>query len=41
MEVEHHARNTFRNEYLSLLEKFDVPHDKRYIFESLDQTDTN
>lgn len=40
-QVEHHARNTFRNEYLSLLEKFDVPHDERYIFESLDQTDAN
>jgi putative transposase len=28
----HHARKTFREEYLSLLEKFNVPHDERYIF---------
>ena len=28
----HHLRNTFIQEYQTLLEKFDVPHDERYIF---------
>jgi hypothetical protein len=28
----HHARKTFREEYLSLLDKFQVAHDKRYVF---------
>jgi putative transposase len=32
----HHARKTFRQEYLELLEKFKVPHDERYIFKSLE-----
>jgi len=32
----HHARKTFRDEYLELLEKFDVPYDERYIFHTAD-----
>lgn len=31
----HHARKSFREEYLSLLEKFEVPHDERYIFKEI------
>lgn len=30
---EHHRKQTFREEYLSLLEKFDVDYDPRYLFE--------
>ena len=30
----HHARRTFRDEYLALLRKFNVPHDERYIFKA-------
>ena len=33
---EHHARKTFRDEYLQLLEKFAVPHDERYIFKPIE-----
>jgi putative transposase len=32
----HHARRTFREEYLRFLKKFDVPYDERYIFDPLD-----
>ncbi len=28
----HHRKQTFREEYLEFLEKFDVPYDERYIF---------
>ena len=28
----HHARKTFRDEYLDFLKKFDVPYDERFIF---------
>ena len=31
-----HARKSFREEYLHLLEKFDVPHDERYIFKDIE-----
>jgi putative transposase len=31
----HHANKSFREEYLSLLEKFKVPHDERYIFKDV------
>lgn len=30
---EHHKKQTFREEYLSFLEKFDVDYDPRYLFE--------
>jgi putative transposase len=32
----HHARKSFREEYLEFLEKFRVPFDERYIFRPLD-----
>ena len=32
----HHARRTFRDEYLALLRKFNVPHDERYIFKRVE-----
>jgi REP element-mobilizing transposase RayT len=31
----HHTKQTFREEYLEFLEKFEVPYDKRYIFADL------
>ena len=30
---EHHRRTTFQEEYLGLLERFNVPHDERYTFQ--------
>jgi putative transposase len=30
----HHAKKSFREEYIELLEKFDVDYDKKYIFKS-------
>jgi REP element-mobilizing transposase RayT len=35
-QVQHHARKSFRDEYLEFLDKFQVPHDERYIFELID-----
>lgn len=32
----HHARRTFREEYLAFLERFHVPHDERYIFKPVE-----
>ncbi len=32
---EHHKQQTFREEYLEFLEKFEVPYDERHIFEDL------
>ncbi len=32
---EHHKKQTFRNEYLEFLEKFNIPYDERYLFEEL------
>ena len=32
---EHHKKQTFREEYLSFLKKFNAPYDERYIFEDL------
>ena len=32
----HHARSTFREDYVALLEKFQVPHDERYIFKPVE-----
>lgn len=31
----HHKKQTFREEYLEFLEKFEVPYEERYIFEEL------
>jgi putative transposase len=36
-QVKHHARKTFRQEYLAFLKKYEVPHDERYIFKPLDE----
>src|SRR5436853_54531 len=33
---EHHARKTFRQEYLELLKMFEIAHDARYIFKPID-----
>ncbi len=32
----HHAKKSFQDEYRALLERFDVPHDERYVFKSVD-----
>src|SRR5437773_9457935 len=32
----HHARKTFRQEYLELLDKYEVPYDERYVFKPID-----
>jgi REP element-mobilizing transposase RayT len=34
---QHHTKRTFLEEYIELLEKFDVTYDKRYIFHSIDE----
>lgn len=31
----HHAKETFKEEYVATLEKFQIPYDERYIFEDL------
>jgi len=36
-QVRHHARTTFRQEYLKFLKKFEVPHDERYVFKPLEE----
>lgn len=33
---EHHMKQSFKQEYLELLEKFEIPYDERYIFEFYD-----
>jgi putative transposase len=33
----HHAKRSFRDEYIALLEKFGVEYDPRYIFKSIDE----
>jgi putative transposase len=33
----HHSRKSFRQEYLEMLQKFEVAHDERYIFRGLDE----
>lgn len=30
---EHHRKAEFRDEYLGLLERFNIPYDERYVFE--------
>jgi putative transposase len=32
----HHARKTFREEYLDFLERYQIPHDERYIFKPVE-----
>jgi REP element-mobilizing transposase RayT len=36
---EHHRKKSFKEEYLSLLEKFNVEYDPRYVFEWIDPID--
>ena len=36
-QVKHHARKTFRQEYLAFLKKFEIEHDERYIFNPVDE----
>jgi len=33
----HHAKKTFHQEYLEMLEKFEVKYDARYIFDTVDE----
>ena len=35
----HHARQTFKEEYLSFLERFDVPFNPKYVFDSDDASE--
>jgi len=32
----HHRRRSFREEYLQMLDRFEVPHDERYVFKEID-----
>ncbi len=34
---EHHQKQTFRSEYLALLQKFEVPYEEQYLFDWLDE----
>src|SRR3989449_3720830 len=36
-QVRHHARRTFRQEYLQFPKKFEIEHDERYIFKPLEE----
>ena len=36
----HHTRQTFREEYLEFLERFDVPYNPKYVFDSDDVSET-
>ena len=36
-QVRHHARKTFREEYLTFLKRYEVPHDERYVFKPVDE----
>jgi putative transposase len=33
---EHHKKQTFRDEYIELLQEFDIPHDIQYVFKDLE-----
>jgi len=35
---EHHARRSFREEYLRLLKRFEIDHDERFIFKDVTET---
>jgi putative transposase len=34
---EHHKRKTFKEEYLDFLQKFEIEHDEKYLFEWIEQ----
>ncbi len=36
-QAEHHGRRTFRQEYIELLDRFEVNYDERYLFETYDE----
>jgi putative transposase len=36
IQQEHHARNTFRQEYVELLKKFGVDYDERFVFKDIE-----
>ncbi len=36
-QVRHHARKSFRQEYLQFLKKFEIQHDERYIFKPVEE----
>ena len=36
----HHARQTFREEYIAFLKRFDVPYNPKYVFDTDDATET-
>jgi len=33
----HHKKNTFREEYLEFLKKFDIEYDERYVFKDIEE----
>jgi REP element-mobilizing transposase RayT len=35
-QVEHHARKTFRQEYVEFLQRFEVPYEERYLFDAVE-----
>ena len=36
----HHARQTFKEEYLTFLKRFNVPYNPKYVFDSDDESET-
>ena len=36
----HHSRQTFREEYLTLLKRFDIPYNPKYVFDPDDASET-
>ncbi len=36
----HHARLTFREEYIAFLKRFDVPYNPKYVFDPDDESET-
>jgi putative transposase len=34
---EHHKKKTFREEYLDFLQKFEIDHDEKYLFDWIEQ----
>lgn len=36
----HHSRQTFQEEYLAFLKRFDVPYNAKYVFDSGDASET-
>ncbi len=36
----HHSKQTFRDEYLAFLKRFDVPYNPKYVFDPDDEPDT-